>query len=157
MGIWWFSGLFWASCETDKWFSLPSCSCRASQRGIQECLSHTWLGRKNMFMDLRGWKHKNGFELFEAIKTGCFFLPTATKSFFRFPDISLSILSCRVFLLMFLYSTTAGKTKWSSLVSSYNIHKIWLIIHFILLIRDFLWHSVSNWTPQNCLNISSEL
>lgn len=37
-------------------------------------------------------------------------LPTATRSSSRFPDISLSMLSCRVFLLMFLYSTRATNT-----------------------------------------------
>lgn len=38
------------------------------------------------------------------------FLPTATRRSCRVPDISLWTLSCRVFLLTFLYSTRAATT-----------------------------------------------
>ena len=43
--------------------------------------------------------------------TKSLFSPIATSIFSRFPDISLSMLSCRVFLLMALYSTRARKNK----------------------------------------------
>lgn len=39
------------------------------------------------------------------------FSPTATRRSSRSPDISLSMLSCSVFLLMFLYSIKAVKDK----------------------------------------------
>ena len=40
-----------------------------------------------------------------------FVIPMATKMFSKFPDISLSMLCCRVFPVRFLYSTRAFKFR----------------------------------------------
>lgn len=116
----WFKTPSWY--RWDILYSLPSCSWKAALPGMLGRSSHTSLDReKKRCLKCAAWliylikmQHSKNIPLFN-VRQIIFFSPTATKSFSRLPDISLSTLSCRVFLLIFLYSTRAAKRDLSTM------------------------------------------
>lgn len=95
-----------------KWWDLhilPSWLWKASRQNMQEHSSHILLEEQKNSVSV--WSQMCSFESEAASeRRSGVSLPTATRRSCSFPDISLSMLSCRVFLLKFLYSTRATNT-----------------------------------------------